>query len=107
MSFPASQLPDQPLVIEAWQGVAQMRMTTYDPSRAVPDYAAIVAGKTVLFDAVEALIMASTSPIIISYFEYGASFTYGDTMISELAAQLGLSDDEVHDLFVAAAALSI
>ena len=104
---PAATPPEKPLTIAAWQGVATMMATGYNPGRALPEYASIVDGKTILFDAAEALVLASGNLPLIAYFKYGPSFTYGDTLISGLATQLGLTDEEVHGLFETAAAVTV
>lgn len=96
-----------PLSIEAWQGISVMLSTAYDPSRAQPAYASVVAGKTNLFAAVEALVTASGNPSMIAYFQHAPTFTYGDASISALAGYLGLTDNEVLAMFQAAAALTI
>ena len=104
---PAPAPPTIPITIQAWQGMAVMRSTAYDPNRAQAAYSSIVAGKTVLFDAAAALVAASGNQTLISYFEYGPTFTYGDTLIAGLQAQLGLTDEEVLALFEEAAGVTI
>ena len=104
---PAPAPPTVPITIQAWQGMAVMRSAAYDPNRAQAPYSSIVAGKTVLFDAAAALVAASGNQTLIAYFEYGPTFTYGDTLIAGLQAQLGLTDDEVLALFETAAGVAI
>ena len=104
---PAPAPPSIPITIQAWQGMAVMRSTAYDPNRAQAPYSSIVAGKTVLFDAAAALVAASGNQTLIAYFEYGPTFTYGDTLIAGLQTQLGLTDGEVLAMFETAAGMTI
>lgn len=96
-----------PLTIASWQGVALMRSTAFDPSQSPPDYQAIVAGQTNLYGAVKALVNASNNQALIAYFEFSPTFFYGDALLSLLASELGLSDNQVLTMFNQAAALSI
>jgi hypothetical protein len=60
-----------------------------------------------LLDAADAAVAASTSPAIRQYWQYATTLDEGNDFTKAFAATIGLTDKQMHDLFVAASEIKL
>jgi hypothetical protein len=101
--------PVQPTIwtIQMWQAQYVMSQTPYDPSKAQPAHQAAVAGKTNVLDAFTALLPTLGNPLVSFYWAQATTLTSNDAVLLALAADLGLTSDDVVAMFRTAAAVTV
>lgn len=60
-----------------------------------------------LLDDADAAVAASSNPAIRQYWEYATTLDEGNDFTKAFAAIIGLTEAEMHDLFVAASAINL
>jgi hypothetical protein len=90
-----------------WQAKAILASTPFTLSTSEPEYQTLLANATNVLDATNILVAAENSPVLSAYWNYATQLEMNDPMLTNLATCLGITPDQIFQLFTAAGSLSI
>ena len=97
-----------PASVFLWQAKAALQSTAFSPSQAVSTYQPALTGATTLLMAANDLIPLLNNAALTQFWSSGdTQIQPTDPYIQQIAAILGLTQDQVNTLFISASKLTV